>query len=140
MDRARGRSVVAGPACPPEDVAGCLHVCGTCRPMGATVPVAGKQGAADLVAFARRVAAHFPTGTFGIQVYPCLGGCTRRGRFSVSAPGRWSWLFAGIDPETDGDTLLMFLRAWLSAPAGLVDKKERSSWVKMKSIGRVPPA
>lgn len=80
------------------------------------------------------------TGLGGARVagYSCLGGCSRRGRVSIAANGRWSWLFGGI-VAGQSSALADFAALWLQEVDGLVPRPKRPEAVRNLIIGRLPP-
>lgn len=80
---------------------------------------------------------------FGIAIaverYPCLGGCHNRGRLCCSSPGKWGWLFGGVDPGVDGDSLHDFIAVWHASLDGMVVKNRRPKPLRPKILGRLPP-
>jgi len=74
-----------------------------------------------------------------VLAFECLGACPRRGRASISAPGRWSVAFGGLDDRSDAEPLCDLIAAWLERPHGEVPKAERPRSLRHKVIGRVPP-
>ena len=108
-----------------------IHVCRGCKPRG------DAPGGDALFAALRDWAAG---GRAAIVPHACLGPCGAPGRAVLSAPGRWSWLFAGIAPGEDIAALGEFLDAWRRAPAGLVPKNDRPERLRPKILGRVPPS
>lgn len=105
-----------------------LHVCAGCKPIGA------HSGGAALH---ERLAA-VPPGEITIVAHTCLGPCGVPGRVALTAPGRWSWLLAGVDAE-DLDDLADFISVWRASPDGRVAKADRPPRLRSKIIGRVPP-
>ncbi|MFZ1481576.1 MAG: DUF1636 family protein [Paracoccaceae bacterium] len=100
-----------------------IHVCTLC-PQGETLAQAMAPAAAELSCTLLR--------------FQCLGGCARRTRASIAAPGRWGWMFGGLSPA-DAAALTDFIRLWLAAPDGLVLKDDHPPQLQDKLLGRMPP-
>lgn len=100
-----------------------IHICTTC-PQGRAIAAALGAAAPELVQL--------------LRTHDCLGGCTRRARASVSAPGRWGWLFGNLGPGTVTD-LVAFIRAWQADPEGLVPRDRRPRAFRDHILGRLPP-
>ena len=116
-----------------------LQVCVGCRAADPERRRTRLGGGEMLAACARGIAARCRPGTLRVDTFACLGGCGRRGRLSLAGLGRWSLLFAGLDPERDGDALGRFVAAWLLAPNSLVLKAERPPSLRARVLGRVSP-
>jgi predicted metal-binding protein len=69
---------------------------------------------------------------------PCLGACGDDTRLALTGAGRWSWLFQGLDAETDMPAFSLLLAAWLAALDGLAAKADRKALL-VRTVGRVPP-
>lgn len=100
-----------------------IHLCATC-PQGNAIGTALRAAAPDLAET--------------LRVFPCLGGCRRRARLSIAAPGRWGWMFGDLTPDAVPD-LLAFIRLWLADAEGLVHKHRRPTALRTAILGRMPP-
>ncbi|WP_083195274.1 DUF1636 family protein [Pararhodobacter sp. CCB-MM2] len=117
-----------------------LHLCVGCMPARSASddsPAVEGQAWHDVL----RSAVEDAPGLSGcrIQSFSCLGGCGSRSRFSVSAPGRWSILFGGIEAGTESQMVVAFLETWLECPDGIVPKFRRPAALTRRLLGRVPP-
>ncbi|SIQ96434.1 Predicted metal-binding protein [Rhizobium sp. RU20A] len=76
----------------------------------------------------------------GIRVQPtaCLAGCDRPLTIGISAPGRASYLFGNIDPETDLPALMDFAALYRTAPGGWTNEGQRPLGLRGKIIARIP--
>ena len=106
-----------------------LHVCAGCKPADA------HPGGAAL----RDALRAAPPGGVAIAEHPCLGPCGIPGRIALTAPGRWSWLLAGLAPGPDLADLATFIAAWQASVDGRVAKTDRPDALRPKILGRVPP-
>ena len=100
-----------------------IHLCTTC-PQGNAIGTALCAAEPDLAT--------------SILTFPCLGGCTRRARASITAPGKWGWMFGGLTPEAVPD-LVAFIHLWRADAEGLVPKHKRPAMLRTAVLGRMPP-
>ncbi len=71
-----------------------------------------------------------------VQLVRCLGHCTTPIAWAVRAENAWCYTFA---PAPEGaDALEEFLKTWLEAPNGLVQKKAMPASVKAAYQSRLP--
>ena len=117
-----------------------LHVCTGCADPDVERRRSGAGGGKDLLkaliaATEHRTFAH----SVELSDFECLGACTRRGRVSISCPGKWGIVFGGLDDRADVEPLLDFIEAWLRGPYGQVAVKDRPRAIRKKIIGRIPP-
>ncbi|MEZ5796780.1 MAG: DUF1636 family protein [Paracoccaceae bacterium] len=117
-----------------------LHVCLTCADPDIEQRRKGEGGGADLLAALRAEVARRPwAGACTLLAFECLGACQRRGRVSISCPGKWGVVFGGLDDRSDVAPLCDYIGAWLARPCGEIVKAERPRTIRHKIIGRVPP-
>lgn len=112
-----------------------LHVCTTCR-MGQPIPEdAPRPGALLLEALE---AAGPPE---GVRIVPveCLSACDHGCNIALSAPGRWSYVYCGINPNEHVEDVLAGVAAYAKAPDGLVPWRERPQIFRKQSLARIPP-
>lgn len=100
-----------------------IHICTTC-PQGRALASAFCAAAPDLVD--------------AVRIFPCLGGCTRRSRASIAAPGLWGWMFGDLKPY-DAPDFIAFIRLWCADAEGLVPKHQRPTTLRTAILGRMPP-
>ena len=112
-----------------------LHVCTTCR-RGLPETGDGLRPGAEL--FAALTAASAPE---GVRIVPveCLSACDNGCSVALSAPGRWSYVYGHMDPETDVADILSGAAAYAKAQDGLVPWRERPQIFRKQSLARVPP-
>jgi predicted metal-binding protein len=121
----------------PFPVAATFHVCTGCK---ASARTGGADGAAVAAAMRDLAAGLADRLRITVATYPCLGGCAGGGRLSVAGPGRWTFVFGGVDPATDTGHLAAFLDAWAGRADGLVPNAERPPPLRRRIMARVPPA
>lgn len=103
-----------------------LHLCSTCQNF-------------DVATISERLARHLPAAAITIETYPCLGGCGVRGRASIAADGKWSWLFNAISTSDALDSLIEFIVLWQESPDGLIEKSKRPRGLHRHFLSRLPP-
>jgi predicted metal-binding protein len=122
----------------PDDIAVTLHVCVTCR--------AGEEGE-DAVRPGRRlhdalaVAQGRQDGppSFRIAEVECLSNCNRGCSAALTGPGRWSYIYGGLN-ETSVDDLLNGASRYAATTDGLVPWRERPTIFRKGVIARIPPS
>lgn len=119
----------------PHDIV--LHVCVTCRaPSG---PDELRPGAHLYRALAAALA-RGEAPSIRLEPIECLSVCKRPCTVAVSAPGRWTYIYGDLDPETSIETILDGLRRYAAAPDGLVPWRERPEAFRKGVVARLPPA
>jgi predicted metal-binding protein len=115
-----------------------VHVCVTCRAADDDGTPERRPGWRLHAALTEAVAAG---SCAGVQVVPveCLSVCKRPCTVAVSAPGRWTYVYGDLDPETGVDTILDGVRRYAEAPAGIVPWRERPEPFRKGVIARIPP-
>ncbi|PWR18168.1 DUF1636 family protein [Zavarzinia aquatilis] len=111
-----------------------LHVCITCRANRRLAEGEICPGSRLLEA-ARRAAPD------GIAVAPvtCLSACSRGCAVAFAGPGRWTYVYGGIAPETDLGALLEGAALYARAADGIVPWRERPELLRRSVIARIPP-
>ena len=112
-----------------------LHVCTTCR-MG--LPVSGDEPRPGARLLAALRAAGAPE---GVRIVPveCLSGCDHGCNIALTGPGRWSYVYRGMDPEAHVADILAGAAAYAATPDGLVPWRERPVIFRKQSLARIPP-
>ncbi len=104
-----------------------IVVCSTCE------GVDGKQFAAGL-----RTAVAERAMNFEVQVRDCMSNCARPLSVAFTAPGKATYLFGDIDPETDLADMLAFARLYSDTQDGWIDDARPAGRLRFCLIGRVP--
>ena len=119
-----------GPA--PEVV---LHVCTTCR--------AGDEGSerpgARLHRAVAAALAGAPVAGVRVEAVECLSVCKRPCTVAVSSPGRWTYVYGDLDPETSAETILAGVRLYAGTPDGIVPWRQRPEAFRKGVVARIPP-
>lgn len=111
-----------------------LHVCLTCR--RGSVPEGDVRPGAKLHAALQEAGA--PEGVV-IKGVECLSACDNGCSIALSAPGRWSYVYGHMDPDSHVGDILTGAAAYAGAPDGIVPWRERPVIFRKQSLARIPP-
>lgn len=118
-----------------------LHVCVTCREPGAAGDAPEDRPGARLArALADAVARGEGPPGLTVESVECLSVCKRPCTVAVSAPGRWTYIYGDLDPDTSAATILDGLARYATTPDGLVPWRERPDAFRKGVVARIPPA
>lgn len=115
-----------------------LLICTTCRGQSGSsdaaspdAPRAGQQLYDVLAA----------TPPAGVAVTPvaCLSNCNRGCSVVLRGPGRWTFVYGDLAPDTGPAILRDGVARYRDAPAGLVPWRERPEHFRRHAIARIPP-
>ncbi|MFN3971745.1 MAG: DUF1636 family protein [Gemmobacter sp.] len=124
----------APPLTPPIPQA-TLVVCTTCRRAGALPEGEERPGAALLRALDQGA---LPPG-LTLRAVECLSVCQNGCAVALTAPGKWSYVYGGLDPATHAADILQGAALYAAAPDGLVPWRERPEVFRKQSVARIPP-
>lgn len=112
-----------------------LHICVTCRREGFATEDSTRPGAALHAAIAGRP---LPP---GVEIRPveCLSACSRGCAIALSAPGKWGYIYADLDPACHADAILAGAALYAAAPDGMPPWRERPEIFRKQVIARLPP-
>ncbi|MCF4167381.1 DUF1636 domain-containing protein [Zavarzinia compransoris] len=111
-----------------------LHVCITCRagrPVVEGEPCAGERLHAALQGA--------PIEGVTIAPVSCLSTCSKGCAVALAAPGRWTYVYGGITPESDAPDVAEGARLYAGAPDGIVPWRERPELFRRNIVARIPP-
>src|ERR1700743_3121773 len=76
----------------------------------------------------------------GVNVVPveCLSACNNGCSVSLSAPGRWSYVYGRMS-EANAEDILAGAGAYAAAPNGLVPWRARPEVFRQQPVARSPP-
>ena len=110
-----------------------LYVCTTCRDAAhsAELPSAGARLHAALASAARDPA---------IEIVPveCLSVCKRVCAVSFAAPGKWTYVFGDLPPDTAAEVVLHGAKLYAESLDGVIPWKLRPDALKKGAVARVP--
>ena len=112
-----------------------IYVCVRCRQEGDTHDV---RAGGRLYATLEEACANEPSLT--VMPVECLSVCKRPCTVSFAAPGKWTYVYGDLPPDTGADTVLHAARLYAAVPDGLIPWKLRPDAVKKGVIARIPPA
>ena len=120
-----------------------IYVCSTCRapdeePAGARAR--RRDSPLELQRRARRRDADRQAA--GVELVPveCLSVCKRPVTVGFAAPGKWTYVYADVPPETRRrDHPRSAQRLYGETPTGLIPWRERPDALKKGVVSRVPP-
>lgn len=110
-----------------------IMVCVTCRAEGAPA----EESRAGRRLHDALAAAAGP----GVVVLPveCLSVCKRPCTVGFAAPGKWTYVYGDLPPDTAAPLLLEAARLYGEAPDGLIPWKLRPEAIKKGVVARIPP-
>lgn len=116
-----------------------LSICTTCRD-GREADVALRGGMRLAQGFVKRVGDQKTAGVKlrGVQ---CMSQCKRPCVASLSAHGKFTYVFGDLDPERHDhiDALLELSQSFDRAPDGFLERAERPEQLRSNILGRLPP-
>jgi predicted metal-binding protein len=113
-----------------------IHVCVTCR--SAADPDEAARPGARLLEGLRRVAGERAA---PVEIVPveCLSVCKRPCTVGFSAPGKWTYVYGDLPPETSAETIIAGAALYAEAPDGIIPWKQRPDALKKGVVARIPP-
>lgn len=113
-----------------------LYVCITCRSEATAVD--GPRPGARLFAAVER---HSAAGGSGLSIVAveCLSNCQRSCSAAVTAPGKWTYVIGGLDPDQHAGDILDFARQHQAHDEGVPVWRERPAHIRKNTVARVPP-
>ncbi|AVO46547.1 DUF1636 family protein [Phreatobacter cathodiphilus] len=123
--------------------AGCepvrLMVCTTCRAAGADAD-APRPGVQLLAALGEAIGADTDAGArVVVEPVECLSVCKRPCTVSITAPGRWTYVYGDVDPAAHAGPLVAFAAQYQATADGLVPWRERPDFIRKGVVARIPP-
>lgn len=113
-----------------------IYVCVTCRAEDDGLGDAARAGHRLLGAL-RDAVGQAP----GIQLIPveCLSVCKRPCTVSFAAPGKWTYVYGDLPPDTAAPVILEAARLYGVSRDGLIPWKQRPDAIKKGVVARIPP-
>ncbi len=69
----------------------------------------------------------------------CLSVCKRTCAVGFAAPGKWTYVYGDLPPDSAALVILAGARLYAEAPDGLIPWKQRPDALKKGVVSRVPP-
>lgn len=69
----------------------------------------------------------------------CLSNCSQGCSMVLRGPGRWTYVYGNLAPETHVETVLDGVARYCDAADGLVPWRERPEHFRKNCIARIPP-
>ena len=98
-----------------------ITVCATCR-----------EGAG------RALADHLASEAIEVRLVECLNACGAPLALAVTGEGKATYLFGGVDPETQAGEVLAFAALYREAPGGEVADARACGRLRFCLRGRIP--
>ncbi len=114
-----------------------LYVCTTCRGVAPhdPLPEDAPRPGVDLLAEIERLGPRDGVEVRGVE---CLTACDNGCSVSLSAPGKWAYVYGRMTSENAAD-ILDGASAYAASTDGLVPWRERPVIFRKQSIARIPP-
>ena len=74
-----------------------------------------------------------------LEAVECLSVCKRPCTVALTAPGRWTYIYGDLDPESEAAALIAFARRYGETHDGIVPWKERPAAFRKGVVARLPP-
>ncbi len=111
-----------------------IYVCITCRRTGDP-----EDGVRPGLLLARATARAAEGSGVTVRQVRCLANCNRALSAAVRCDGAWTYVFGGLDAETDAAALIEGARLLARAEDGVMPWRGRPESLKRGLIARVPP-
>ena len=112
-----------------------ISVCTTCKTQDTAAELVGPT-----LLTAVREAMTQGDGNIAVRAVQCLGVCKRPTTAAVSAPDRYTFVFADLQPADGATALRDFAVSYARSDHGLVPWRERAQVLRRGMIARIPPA
>ena len=110
-----------------------IFVCTSCRaPSGS---IERRSGAHLLQALSKRLRGHPSLRVVG---HECLSVCERPCTIAFRAPGKFAYVFGGLDPDTSAEDIAQTGELYTRSDQGLMPRKERAPQLQATIVARIP--
>jgi predicted metal-binding protein len=107
---------------------------------GAEAPCADEMLRAGMVLAGATAFAAAAVCGVSVQRIRCLGNCSRGPSAAIRCDNSWTYVFGGLEPNSDGTALVMGAQLLAQAADGIMPWRGRPESLKRGLIARVPPA
>ncbi|ARE42283.1 hypothetical protein RGUI_4257 (plasmid) [Rhodovulum sp. P5] len=111
-----------------------LLICASCQ----VDPDDDDDGPRPGALLAEGLEANLPEGVRLTRV-DCLSNCKRGCTVELRGPGRWTYVYGNLDPETHLDTLREGVARYRGAADGIIPWRDRPDHFRKNCIVRIPP-
>ena len=73
-----------------------------------------------------------------VETTDCMNVCGRPVTVAFRAEGKAAYIFAGVDPEKQGEDLAAFARLYAQAEGGIIEDARPCGDLRFCLIGRIP--
>ncbi|MDJ0715149.1 MAG: DUF1636 domain-containing protein [Prochloraceae cyanobacterium] len=77
---------------------------------------------------------------FSLEPIACMSACNRPCTVSLTAAGKYTYLFGDLSPETAATAVLQCATQYYAKPDGFLPCQERPEPLKKGLLARIPPA
>ena len=113
-----------------------VYVCVTCRRADEPLEPRDERSGARLFA---ALSEGEPDPALRLIPVECLSVCKRPCTVGFAAPGKWTYVYGDLAPETSAATILDGARLYAAAPDGLIPWRQRPDSLKKGVVARIPP-
>jgi predicted metal-binding protein len=112
-----------------------LSICLRCRD-GREADRGHTRGGARLARAVLQAGGAGPVRLRGVQ---CMSQCKRPCVVSLTAAGRFTYLFGDLDPDSDARAILSLVQLYVEAPEGFLTRDARPERLRAGILARLPP-
>ena len=74
-----------------------------------------------------------------LRAVECLSNCSKGCTIGLRGPGRWTYVYGGLDAHADIDVILDGLTRYIGTSDGIVPWRERPQHFRKNCVVRIPP-
>lgn len=109
-----------------------LYVCRTCRKGTSEEPCPGARLLDAITAL------ECPEGV-EVRGVECLSACSSGCSVALAAPGKWSYIYGGLDPDAHAPEILRGAALYAESADGIPPWRARPEIFRKNVLGRTPP-
>lgn len=111
-----------------------IVVCTTCRKLD----MADGEERAGARLLASLASGTLPDGVT-VKGVECLSVCSDGCTVALQSPGKWTYVYARLDPDFHAEAILQGAALYAAAPDGMVPWRARPEVFRKQSVARIPP-